>query len=419
MTLEQYKNKKQEMINQAKALLSENKIDEARAKREEIEAFETNFENMTKELANLNAMSENNKVVNITDHSKKIEGATVMDATQDNIKDAKKDDIYVNAWAKDMMGIKMTTEESEIFKAVNEAFTHTTENTGVLVPETVATGIWKEIGNQYPLWEDVFKTYIKGNVSILKSESSTEAKWYDEATPIEDGKETFGKATLSGCELSRDITISWKLKEMAIKDFIPFIQSQLAEKMGAALGYGVAIGKGKAGDGDTHKDEPRGIITALEAEVGTPQIITYTEEDGLTYKSCTEAMGLVKGAYKKGAFIYANGVTIWNVLANICDAVGRPYFVADAMNDGVGRIFGHIVKEDDSIPNGQILLANPKKGYHANINKQILLDSDNRKKARETDYIAYGIIDGDVRTTKAFALIKKETVLKSTTKNTK
>lgn len=408
MTLEEFKAQKQSMINEAKALLSENKLVEAKAKREEIEKLEEDFHNAAKEFANLRAMEDKTTVVDITNKGSKVEGGTVVDTTKEiEVKDAN-NKAYVNAWAKDMMGIKMTSEENEIFTAVNEAFTHNTGNTGVVIPETVTAGIWKEIGEQYPLWEDVFKTYVKGNLSILKSTSSTGAKWYDEETETEDGKEQFNNATLSGCELSRSITVSWKLKEMAIEEFITFIQAQLAEQIGAALGYGVATGKGKAGESDSHKDEPRGIITALEAELDKPQVIEYSDIDPLTYKKCTGAMALIKGAYKQGAFIYADGMTIWNELANIVDANGRPYFVADTMTGGVGRIFGLTVKEDDSIPTGDILFGNAAKGYHANINKQILLDSEDHKKQRETDYIAYGIIDGDIRTTKAFSLIKKK-----------
>lgn len=408
MTLEQFKAKKQDMINEAKALLGENKIEEAKAKRMEIEKLEEDFHNAAKEFANLRAMEDKRQISDITNKGTEVNGGTVVDIIKEvEVKDAN-NKLYVNAWAKDMMGIKMTSEESEIFTAVNESFTHNTGNTGVVIPETVTSGIWKEIGEQYPLWEDVFKTYVKGNLSILKSTSSSEAKWYDEETETEDGKEQFNNGTLSGCELSRSITVSWKLKEMAIEEFIPFIQSQLAEQMGAALGYGVATGKGKSGERDQHKDEPRGIITALEVEESKPQVIEYSQEDPLTYKKCTGAMALIKGAYKQGACIYADGMTIWNELANITDANGRPYFIADTMAGGVGRIFGLTVKEDDSIPTGCILFGNAAKGYHANINKQILLDSEDNKKRRETDYIAYGIIDGDVRTTKAFSLIKKK-----------
>ena len=41
--------------------------------------------------------------------------------------------------------------------------------------------------------------------------------------------------TLQGCELSRSITVSYKLREMAVKDFIPYIQRKIAEQMGIGV----------------------------------------------------------------------------------------------------------------------------------------------------------------------------------------
>ena len=85
------------------------------------------------------------------------------------------------------------------------------------------------------------------------------------------------------------------------------------------------------------------------------------------------------------------------------DATGRPCFIADTTAGGVGRLFGFVVEEDDSVDT--LLFGNANKGYHLNINKQMTLDQEDHKKARTTDYIAYAIMDGDVRTEKAFAYL--------------
>lgn len=402
-----YLNQRTTLMNTIEKMMNTATNEEIEAKMQEVEAMDNAWADQAKEMANKAALEDKFKVLNLENQSVDVTGK-IIDSTGDiTLNDEKEPKAYRNAWAKDMLGMKLTDEESKAFKFVNEAFTHTTENTGVVIPETVVAGIWKEVGEQYPLWNDVFKTFVKGKVTLLKSDTSSKASWYDEATETEDGKETFAEATLNGCELSRDITVSWKLQEMAIEDFIPFIQSQLSEKMGAALGYGVTNGKGQPGETDTFKPEPKGIITTLNGEKDTPQVITYSDADPLTYKKCTKAMSLIKGAYKQKTAIYANGTTIWNELANIVDTTGRPYFVANPIDGGVGTIFGKVVKEDDSIPEGNVLFGDAYSGYHANINKQVSLDSEDHKKKRETDYIAYAIADGGVRSTKAFALIKK------------
>lgn len=421
MTREEYLKQRNDLIKQAQNCINSGEHQKSTEIQNEIKELDEKMEKISEAQANLNSLNASNNIVDLgnvqnivpigggidpLNLSSNIDNKVLIDDEALN----KQNEIeYVNAWAKDMMNKPLTESEQAIFDAKN-AFTHTTENTGIVIPTTVVAGIFKEVEDQHPLWNDVFKTYIKGNVKLLKSTSSSDAKWYDEATPTEDGKEEFAEAMLTGCELARDITVSWLLREMSIEEFIPFIQSQLAQKIGEALGYGVAAGKGKPGDSDQFKPEPRGIITALKAESGKPQVIEYDESDPLDYKKCTKLMSLIKSAYKKGAYIYAENTTIWNELANIVDKNGRPYFVPDPTNEGAGRILGVVVKEEGSIPVGDILLGNALQGYHANVNKQVTLDSEDRKKQRETDYLAYGIVDGDVRTTKAFALITKKTV---------
>lgn len=405
---EDYLNQRKTLENTAQTLLNEGKVKEADQCMNQIKDLDDSYEEYAKTLANFNTLKGGAVGTNISNLSNVVNGPvieTFNNSGEGEETAGAEPKEYRNAWAKDLLGLPMSNKEQEAFKMVN-AFTHTTENTGSVIPETVAGGIWQEIGEQYPLWNDVFKTTVKGKVTLLKSNTSTDSKWYDEATALEDGQETFAEATLDGCELGRSVTVSWKLKEMSIDEFIPFIQSQLAEKCGAALGYAVAHGKGKPGGGDTFKAEPKGILTVLKEAGNASQVQEYTTEP--TYKQFASAIGKIKGAYKNGACVYANGTTIWEVLATIVDSTGRPYFVANPIQGGVGTIFGKIVKEDDGLADGEILIGNAKAGYHANINKQVMLDFEDHKKERATDYIAYGIVDGDVRTVKAWSLLKKK-----------
>ena len=402
MNKEQYLQKRKELMNEANELLNAGKIDDAEAKASEVKALDTTFENICKASANLAALQDNAVITDIQAKGVVIENVTPLASTIE-----KKEDVYTNVWAKVMQNIAITEDEKRIFDEANKEFKNeslTTGNSPILIPETVVAGIWKEVGEVYPLYAEVLKTSVKGKLTVLKSTESTEAKWYDEATEIEEGKETFAEATLNGCELSRDITVSWKLKEMATNEFIPFIQSQLAEKMGAAAAYGVFSGKGKAASGSSDKDEPRGIKTALLAQTNKPQVVELAADAELSYKNITAMIAKVKGTYKKGSKFYATSDFIWDTLANVKDATGRPYFIADTTAGGVGRLFGFVVEEDDSVDT--LLFGNANKGYHLNINKQMTLDQEDHKKLRTTDYIAYAIMDGDIRTEKAFAYLE-------------
>ena len=91
----------------------------------------------------------------------------------------------------------------------------------------------------------------------------------------------------------------------------------------------------------------------------------------------------------------------------ILDQNKRPLFVPDVTNQGQFRILGMPVKEDDSMKDGEILLSNAHDGYHLNVNKEVSMMTEDHVKERTTDYVGYAIMDGNVVTNKAHALLKE------------
>lgn len=147
-----------------------------------------------------------------------------------------------------------------------------------------------------------------------------------------------------------------------------------------------------------------GVVTALEKEDKTPQITTY-EKGKLAYQDLTNARAKVKvGANELK--IYANSTTIWSELANVTDKNGKPIFIPDPSESGVFRVLGMMVKQDDSMEDGEVLMSSPYVGYQANVNKDLTVMTEDHVKARNTDYCGYAIADGGVTSTKAHALLK-------------
>lgn len=412
MKKEQYKEIRNKLMGEAEALLEEGKGEESEAKMQEIEALDNEWDQIKTAKANLDALKDKTKAVDIENKSVDIQGVTVVDTIQEP-KKLDEDKVYENAWAKSMMGKRLSDNEQTIFDKVNmefnNAYTHDTGNTGILIPETVAQGIFKRAEEMYPLYADARKFAVRGKLSIKKHESidAGDAKWYDEPTPTEDEQNTFGELVLDGRELSKSVTVSWKLKAMAMEEFIPFIINELGERVGVALGTAAAQGGGSSAT----PPEPEGVETALLAESGTPQVVQYdpdnaTTPDPLTYEKVTEAISLIHSSYLDGSAIYANNATIWNRLANLMDGNGRPLFIPDVTSGGVGRMFGMVVKPDAGVSEGNILIGNPGKGLVFNTNEPFSIVTEDHAKQRVTDYVAYAIVDGGVLDTKAFALIQ-------------
>lgn len=416
MTYKEYLDKRKKLLAELNGLIDEGKTgEEFQNKKAEVEALDNEWDDITQAQADARALSDNQRQYNIqtlTDFSAEMSAGAgeviarmnfgMPEASGSEETELYASEAYKNAWARQIMGLPLTAEERGIVDKVNE-YTHTTANTGIVIPKTVASGIWDMIEELYPYWNDVQKTYVKGAYSALIGDNSTEAKWYDEETATEDGKETIRELALSGCELARSVTVSFKLREMAIEDFIPYIQRRLARKMGAGLGYGATHGKGKP-TASEFKPEPLGVVTALEKEDGTPQIMVY-KKNALSYKEITVARSKVKVGTNELA-VYANSATIWGELANVVDGKGRPIFIPDPANNGIYRLFGMLVKEDDSMLDGEVLMSSPYVGYQANVNKEISVMTEEHVKTRTVDYCGYAIVDGGVTHTKAHALLK-------------
>lgn len=404
MNKEQYLQKRKELMDQAQAHVEAGELDEAENVMNSITDLDKKFEKAATVAANMRALQENMPVPSNVQNI--MAGAeSIVDQTEKNQEELNVDsNVYREAFFNKLMGNEVTNEQERAFMNVNPKLQNalTGESTPIVVPTTTSSKIWRKVGELYPFYQDCFKMSVRGNFELIKEKTSSDAKWYDEATPTEDGNEELEKYQLTGCELARSIDVSWKLKKMSMDDFENYIIEKMAKKMGAALGYASVQGKGKPSASE-HKPEPLGVATALQQTGNEDRVVEYTTTP--TYSNLTTLFSKVKSAYKKTA--YATNDFIWNVLANIKDKNDRPYFVPDATSGGVGRLFGAVVKEDDSVPADMLLLGDAS-AYTMNFNEDITLDTEENKKKRTTSYLGYAIADGAPEDLDAFALLKKK-----------
>lgn len=399
MTLrEKYLEERNKLLKDAKACLTKGKLEEAQAKRKEIEKLDADFEAKAKEEANLNALKDEVKTVNIAHESVNSSDLNVIDFISENNVDINYEDVFSKA----MLGHELNKKEIEVFNQYNpeNLYTHTTENTEVVIPETTVNQIYDRMAELHPILSDVTVTQIKGTVKYpIRTEiKAGDAKYYDEATATEDEQNEFTELVLGGKELSKAVTVSWKLQSMAISAFIPFLVNELGERMGAAKANAYVRGKGDA-------KNPQGVITSLEKEEEATQKI---EAEDITYETLTSAMSALRSTASNGAKIYASNKTVWGVLANIKDQQGRPIFIPDVTAAGVGRIFGIPVLEEDAMKDNEILIGNFRLGYKDNQQDAMMIVTETHAKERTTDFVAYEVHDSGVIDNKCFAYIVKK-----------
>jgi HK97 family phage major capsid protein len=399
MNREKYLETRAAMLEEAQNLIKQGKIEEAAAKRQEIEKLDAEFEEASKEQANLDALNKvDDKVTDMKNLSVDEGGLKPVDNTTEKLNQVN----YETVFAKVALQRDLTNDEINLYNQMNpeNVYTHNTTNTEIVIPETVVGGIIDKMKELHPILADVTATNIRGTVKYVKRTEipAGDADYYDEATVTADEENTFGELVLNGKELSKAVTVTWKLQAMAVADFIPFITRELAERMGAAKAKAFVRGKG-----DKY---PQGVITAIEAQDSTPQKVAY-KANGLIYKDITAAMSKIRSGYVSGSKIYANNATVWGTLANILDGQNRPLFIPDVTAGGVGRIFGIPVVEEDAMNDGEILIGNMGAGYKENVSELMKLVTEQHAKKRETDFVGYEVHDGGVIDEKAFAYMVK------------
>jgi len=394
MNKEQYQEQRNELIKEVENLIAEGKFEDSQVKMEEVKALDNKFENVQREMANLNALKEQelvsleNKSIkkNELENMKQIETTGVKETVENKV-------LLENAFAKSVMGQELTSQEMD-----NVTYA---EDNGLMIPTTSMNEIIGLVSEEYPFFGDAHKMNVRGYLTIKRHKAikSGDAKGYKEKEEVEVEENDFVEVVVKGVEVAKLIEVSFKLESMTVPEFMDYLKKELVERIGAVVGKWVFTG-------DTTTDkEFEGVVKVLET---AGQTVKYPASGDVSYETLTGAMAKLASQFQTGSGIYANNATIWNKLANVQDKNGRPIFIPDATSGGVGRIFGLTVKSDGGAPDGVIVVGKPSAGYVINTNKGLSVDTDKNLKKRTTEFLGHAIMDGKVKDERAFVAIIPE-----------
>ena len=391
MEIKELLNQRSELLSNAEVLVNEGKLEEFNAIEEQVKELDNKIDAAKLANANLKAMQESTKVVDLENKTIQVEGAKTMENIAPNV--LSNEQVYTNAFAKTLMGQELTPAENNTFMEMNN---HTTLNTGVVIPTTTLNEIISDIEAQAPFFADARKFQVSGLLKLPKHTAITagDAAAYLEAEATAVEKNTFVEISLGGKEVAKYVEVSFKLESMSIGAFLEYLKGEIVDRVGAELGRQSISGNGVK--------EMTGVLTALTSVAA--QRTTYTTAAGIVYKDITTAVSKLGSKHVPNAVIYASNATVWNNLANIMDGNGRPLFISDVTAGGVGRILGFPVKVDSAIPAGTVIIGNAK-GYVVNTNESLSVESVRDIKARKVGFSAYTIVDGNVTNEKAFSII--------------
>lgn len=287
---------------------------------------------------------------------------------------------YRSAWAKTLMGVKLEeTEERALGDAIGTTSTTFVEatsnanginNLGLLIPDSVRLDWLKIAEKASPIYRDIRKMNVPGNVDFPYLFGADDAEWYAETTTTKNEGQEYKNIKLTGHELAKAIEITWKAEAMTVEGFISFLLDELNEKMNKALINAVIYGDGSA--------KPTGITNGLTAK-----------ENANAIDLIKECLGDLAIENRVGAKVYVAS-DVADEIAFYKDNNGNyPYLVA-----GLGRAGGATIEADPFLSAGDIVVGNAQ-NYILNFNEGLRVDKEVKVQPRRVIYGGYLIADGN------------------------
>ncbi len=293
---------------------------------------------------------------------------------------------YRSAYLKSLMDMELTVEE-------RAAYTHTTTNTGNVLPTTMLNKIWDLVSKKHSILDDI-TIYRTGTIlEVVKHTEITQgkAKNVSENAANDDEKNTFVKVTLSGKDFSKTVKISYATSKMSIDALEDYLINEISTSIGEAIA--------------------EDVVETIEDGINSANKVTSASATEITYKELATLFGKLKRV--SDVKVYVSNATLYNLLVAMTDTTGRPIFQPNANDGAKGVLLGGVVKIEDAVADGEILVGDPNKVIF-NMVQDIIVESDKDVEKHNYVYSGYARGEGALIDDMSFAKLS----LKATTPNT-
>lgn len=339
-------------------LAQDGKLEEAEAKKAEIEALEASFQAEKEAAAETNAVEKDSTIKADFQNELKLGEENNME----KILDATSME-YRNAFLKHIAG-----KDDEMTKLENEAFVHTTQNTPNVLPKTMLDQIWDLVSKQHVIVGDV-TTYRTGTILELVKHTAIAAgaaAVKNEGVANDDEQNTFVKVTLSGKDFVKSLEISYAEAKMSIDALEAYLVNEIATNIGGAI----------ADD----------MVSSIESDINSDNKFNAATSGTLVFADVTKAFGLLKRVVNP--VVYVTRKTLYNYIVGMTNSAGQLIYQANANEGANGYLLGAAVKIEDSVADGKILIGDPKKVVN-NVIQDVLVETDKDIKTHKYIYSGY------------------------------
>lgn len=261
---------------------------------------------------------------------------------------------------------------------------------------------------QYAFFDDVNKSYISGLLKLpyYKGVLTNEASVLLENECMESSTNDIGMRMLEYFPIGMYTEYSEQLKAVSGYDFVSLFTEEQQENVRGKLARLTTRGVGGA-LGTSERVTPYGILVDLETNYKDTNVI---EVDGTTITA--DGLKQAKKLLKKGwgmASWYANKETISDI-EDLENATGDALFKENFRNNGNATPYGRMLKEDNSIPDGYVLLADAYHTYRWNFSGGLIVETDKDIKCQKNEMSTYVIGDGGMVDSNYAVLVKLKNV---------
>lgn len=306
---------------------------EVEAENADLDALEAETRTLKEEKKNLKAETEKRNAVRaaVASGIEEVQVVSTVEVKEQARMDYNsKSPEYKSAWLKTMLGQQLTEVEQR-------AYTHTTANTGAVVPEETLNAIYSNMAEKHPIIGDV-KTLRSGTVLRIAKHTAVvagAAAVTAEGVAPTDEQNTFVNVTLSGETISKAVEYSYQLGYMAIPAFETYLTTEVADSIGSALAAQI-VANVKAGTAAANKINVATAGTLVIADV-------------------LKALGLMKEV--GNVVIYSSRADFYGKIAAMGDSYLK--FLPTLQGGVPATLLGNTVKQEDAVAANELIFLDP------------------------------------------------------------
>lgn len=297
---EDYQTRRKALLDDTEKLMGEGKIEEARAKMQNVEDLDSAYEAFAQAQANFNALNAGAKQNPVFEQGIIEEfgnGSEEMYASKE----------YRIAFMNHVISGKPIPE-----KFLNVDATTKTSDAGAVIPTTIMERIIEKMEATGMILPLVTRTAYKGGVSIPNSTVRPTASWVTEGSGSDKQKMTVGSVTFSYYKLRCAVSVTLEMDTMALGIFETTIINNIATAMTKALEQAIVSGDGSS--------KPKGF---LKETPNAGQAIEIAEGTALDYETLCSMEAALPLEYEANAVWFMTKKTFMSFIG-MTDSDGQP-----------------------------------------------------------------------------------------------